>query len=161
MKSNQLKMDGTFDKDLQHFLFKPDNWHHGVDLFAINIARGRDHGLGSYGAVKSFCKNHQIYSRFYRGMESDRQLFHSLSQIKKIRDTYISEADAGKVGKVQDDFIDLYVGMQLEQHMDKGTVGPTAGCVIAEQFVALKGKTTNRIIKPSVPDAPNWRILAF
>ena len=138
MKSNQLKMDGTFDKDLQHFLFKPDNWHHGVDLFAINIARGRDHGLGSYGAVKSFCKNHQIYSRFYRGMESDRQLFHSLSQIKKVRDTYISEANAAKIGKVQDDFIDLYVGMQLEQHMDKGTVGPTAGCVIAEQFVALK-----------------------
>lgn len=133
-------MDGTFDPDLQHFLFKPDNWHHGVDLFAINIARGREHGIGSYGAIKQFCKNHRIYSKFYRQMQSDAALFNSLDQIKVVRDRYISRADAQIVGKTQDHFIDLYVGMQLEKHMTGGTVGPTAGCVIAEQFVALKGE---------------------
>jgi len=71
-------------------------------------------------------------------MQMDSALFHSVSQIKKVRDKYISKADASKVSKTQDDFIDLYVGMQLEKHMSDGTVGPTAGCVIAEQFVALK-----------------------
>jgi peroxidase len=138
MKSKSLKMDGTFDTDLQHHLFKPDNWHHGVDLFAINIARGREHGIGSYGAVKTFCKNHKIYSKFYKGQHTDSALFNSVAQIKTIRDKYISKPDAAKAGKTQDDFIDLYVGMQLEKHMDGGTVGPTSGCIVAEQFVALK-----------------------
>ena len=79
MKSNQLKMDGTFDPDLQHFLFKPDNWHHGVDLFAINIARGREHGIGSYGAVKAFCKNHRIYQISFRIIFLFAKLSHGLN----------------------------------------------------------------------------------
>jgi len=138
MKSQQLKMDGTFDKDLQHMLFKPDNWHHGVDLFAINIARGREHGIGTYGALKRFCKSHDIYKKFYIKRANDANLFINVDQINSIRNMYISKANAQKAGKHQDDFIDLYVGMQLEKHMDGATVGPTAGCIIAEQFVALK-----------------------
>ena len=138
MKSKQLKMDGTFDPDLQHFLFKPDNWHHGVDLFAINIARGREHGIGSYGAIRSFCKSHRVYSKFYKMMQTDNTLFNSIEQIRLVRNKYISKEDAARVGKTQDDFIDMYVGMQLEMHMEGATVGPTAGCIVAEQFVALK-----------------------
>lgn len=138
MKSAQLKMDGTFAKDLQHFLFKPSNWHHGVDLFAINIARGRDHAIGSYGALVDFCKDHRIYGKFYNGMDTDATLYHSVSQWTKIKDAYISKSDASKTGKRQDHYVDLYVGMQLERHMPGGTIGPTSGCIIAEQFVALK-----------------------
>ena len=58
--------------------------------------------------------------------------------MQQIRDMYISKSEAEKLGKTQDDFIDLYVGMQLETHMQDATVGPTAGCIIAEQFAALK-----------------------
>jgi len=138
MKSSALKMDGTFDPDLQHHLFKPDNWHHGVDLFAINIARGRDHGIGTYGALRAFCKGHATYRKLYAGKMNDDNLFINKQQITTIRDMYISKADAAAQGKSQDDFIDLYVGMQLETHMQDATVGPTAGCIIAEQFAALK-----------------------
>ena len=81
-------------QDLQHFLFKPDNWHHGVDLFAINIARGREHGIGSYGALKSFCKEHSIYRKFYTKKMNDANLFINLKQVQAIRDMYISKADA-------------------------------------------------------------------
>ena len=138
MKSSALKMDGTFDPDLQHHLFKPDNWHHGVDLFAINIARGRDHGIGSYGALRTFCKSHATYRKFYSGKMNDANLFINSDQITHIRNMYISKTEAQALGKEQDDFIDLYVGMQLETHMEGATVGPTAGCIIAEQFAALK-----------------------
>ena len=106
-------------------------------MAAINIARGREHGIGSYGAIKTFCKNHAVYTKFYRNMQSDENLFHSKEQINTVRDFYIAK-NLVPSGKTQDDYIDMYVGMQLEKHMPGGTVGPTAGCVIAEQFVALK-----------------------
>ena len=70
-------------------------------------------------------------------MQSDENLFHSKEQINTVRDFYIAK-NLVPSGKTQDDYIDMYVGMQLEKHMPGGTVGPTAGCVIAEQFVALK-----------------------
>ena len=36
------------------------------------------------------------------------------------------------------DDVDLYVGILMEEHMAGGQVGPTAGCIISEQFIALK-----------------------
>ena len=38
----------------------------------------------------------------------------------------------------REDEVDLYAGMLMEEHMNDAQVGPTAGCVIAEQFIALK-----------------------
>ena len=37
-----------------------------------------------------------------------------------------------------EDEVDLYAGLLMEQHMSGAQVGPTAGCIIAEQFIALK-----------------------
>jgi len=34
--------------------------------------------------------------------------------------------------------MDLYVGVLMEAHMAGAQVGPTAGCIIADQFLALK-----------------------
>ena len=35
--------------------------------------------------------------------------------------------------------VDLYVGLLLEQPMQNAQVGPTAGCIIVDQFLALRG----------------------
>ena len=46
----------------------------------------------------------------------------------------------GQVLSVYDhkDDVDLYVGMLFEEHLPGGAVGPTQGCTIAEQFIALR-----------------------
>ena len=36
------------------------------------------------------------------------------------------------------DDVDLYVGILMEQPMNGAIVGPTAGCIIADQFIALR-----------------------
>ena len=36
--------------------------------------------------------------------------------------------------------------MLMEEHMNGAQVGPTAGCIIAEQFVALKKGITIKIV---------------
>ncbi len=35
--------------------------------------------------------------------------------------------------------VDLYVGLLMEQPMQNAEVGPTAGCIIVDQFLALRG----------------------
>ena len=39
--------------------------------------------------------------------------------------------------------VDLYVGLLMEQPMQNAEVGPTAGCIIVDQFLALRGDFVN------------------
>ena len=40
------------------------------------------------------------------------------------------------------DDVDLYTGILMEREMSGAIVGPTAGCIIADQFIALRYKKT-------------------
>ena len=87
----------------------------------IKIQRGREHGVGTYKAVRDFCMNHPQLSKLYNGTPK------MMSGFDDVADMYESFDD-----------IDLYVGLLMEQHMNGAQVGPTAGCIISEQFIALK-----------------------
>lgn len=87
----------------------------------IKIQRGREHGVGTYKAVRDFCMNHPQLSKLYNGTPN------MMSGFDDVADMYESF-----------DEIDLYVGLLMEQHMNGAQVGPTAGCIISEQFIALK-----------------------
>ena len=86
------------------------------------VQRGRDHGVGTYAEVKAFCMNHRIFRDFYpNGGPRMQNGWNNV--VRKFN---------------REDEIDLYAGLLMEQHMSGAQVGPTAGCIIAEQFIALK-----------------------
>ena len=47
------KTDTTFPESLKEFLFSKDN-KFGKDLFAINVQRGREHGLRGYNDYREY-----------------------------------------------------------------------------------------------------------
>ena len=48
-----LETETTFPDSMRNFLFAEEN-EFGKDLFAINIQRGREHGLGTYNDYRDF-----------------------------------------------------------------------------------------------------------
>lgn len=112
--------------DTIHFFFQPDRFPHGVDLRAINIARGRDHGVNTYTVVRDFFKNHAEYKFLYPADGSNPPMREGWSELIKMYNGRENE-------------IDLYVGMLMEESKPGSAgLGPTIIASNAEQFVALK-----------------------
>jgi len=114
--NNQKKMkaDLMFTPELVNRLFA-GNRTAGLDLPAINIQRGRDHGVGSYLAYRRAC-----------------DLSPDLGDIipensNRLTATYANMED-----------IDLYVGGMMERPVARGVVGPTFACIIGETFKRIK-----------------------
>ncbi|XP_037881152.1 peroxidasin isoform X2 [Glossina fuscipes] len=93
-----------------------------LDLAAINIQRGRDHGIPGYNHYRRFC-NLTVATRF-------EDLANDISN-KEVRD------------KLQElyghpDNIDVWVGGVLEDQVKDGKVGPLFQCLLVEQFRRLR-----------------------
>ncbi|KAK4325864.1 hypothetical protein Pmani_003568 [Petrolisthes manimaculis] len=93
----------------------------GQDLFAINIARGRDHGLAPYVQYREACGGSPTttFQDLLQVMSS--QAVEALSQ------TYDSVLD-----------IDLFAGGLGELSVSGGVVGPTFACILSYQFLNLR-----------------------
>ncbi len=89
---------------------------HRFSLGALDINRGRDHGLQPYTAYRTFC-----------GLKS----VESFDELEEIPRKTI--ADLKKAYKNVDD-IDLWVGITSEKPISGAVVGPTAAC---EQYFTL------------------------
>ena len=102
---------------------------YGFDLVALNIQRGRDHGLPSYNTYRQLCR---------------------LPKLNKFTDILLPSPPPNMTGlpsnlpnqlalayKSVDD-IDLYVGGLLESPIPGGNLGPTFSCLIAENFATVK-----------------------
>jgi len=111
--------DLNFPSSMKDFLFAEAN-KFGKDLFAINIQRGRDHGLRGYNEYREFF-----------GMQRAKD-FDELKEIP---------ADVrAKLAVLYDyvDDIDVYVGGLAESHVEGGLVGPLFAHMMAAQFRDLK-----------------------
>ncbi|XP_050717819.1 peroxidase-like isoform X2 [Eriocheir sinensis] len=122
LATSKRPTDLSFVDCLNNKLFQEgDDPLSGHDLFAINIARGRDHGLASYVRYLSKCKIKEVTS------------FADLESLMPRRTAdLLSKAYAD----VQD--IDLYVGGLSETPMPGAMVGPTFSCILTTQFITSK-----------------------
>ncbi|XP_071521125.1 LOW QUALITY PROTEIN: salivary peroxidase/catechol oxidase-like [Panulirus ornatus] len=90
----------------------------GQDLFARNIARGRDHSIPAYVKYRAACG------------EGPTATFDDLLQVM----TQQTVAALRKAYSHVED-VDLYTGGLAEQPVAGGLVGPTFACIIAYQFL--------------------------
>ncbi|RCN46952.1 heme peroxidase, partial [Ancylostoma caninum] len=122
VSSSAMAVDRYMTDALRNFLFSireiPQS---GLDLAAINIMRGRDHGLPSYVAHRKLCGLSVPIS--FVDLSGDM----SPSAVEALSSVYESVED-----------IELFSGVLTEIPLKGAMVGPTAACIIAEQFSRLK-----------------------
>ena len=116
-----LKRDEFMSPELTNHLFQSSSFPFGMDLAAINIQRGRDHGLPAYVDWRQPCGLSAIKSW------SDLEIIAGPKSAERMRKAY---------GSVED--IDLFVGGISERPVVGGLVGPTFACIIAQQFSNLR-----------------------
>jgi hypothetical protein len=115
-------------KEVQSFLFDQPNPILALDLPALNIQRGRDHGLGSYTQTE-----HDYglpVAKSFADVTSDPVLQAKLAAAYPQGDN-LTEAQA--VAN-----IDPWVGALAEDHVPGAMVGPLLLAVLSDQFIRTR-----------------------
>lgn len=116
----------TFDqfltKEVTNHLFEEKHRpFSGMDLAALNIQRGRDHGLQPYNEYRVICNLTRARSFDDLRREVARPI------IERLKRTYDHVDD-----------VDLFTGGLIETPLHGGLVGPTFGCILGVQFKNLR-----------------------
>lgn len=106
---------------VRNHLFQRPGVQFGSDLAAINIQRGRDHGIPPYNQFRVAC---------------------GLSRLTNFDDLLAVTRDPEFVDRMKRSYrdvndIDLWPGGIAEWPVDSGIVGPTFACIIGRQFNRL------------------------
>lgn len=115
------KRDEFITEELTNHLFQSPQGNFGMDLAAINIQRGRDHGVPAYTSWREPCGLSEIVD------------FDDLSRVMPARAVRKLKALYRHV-----DDIDLFTAGMAERPVMGGLVGPTFACIIAQQFANLR-----------------------
>ncbi|XP_044531508.1 myeloperoxidase-like [Gracilinanus agilis] len=115
--SKQLKQDEILNEEVRERLFQQTEVI-GLDLAAINLQRGRDHGIPGYNAWRRFC-----------GL-SEPETVEELGDVLENMD--LAEKFLALYGTA--DNIDLWIGAMAEPFVPGGRVGPLLSCLIGRQF---------------------------
>ncbi|KAK7105906.1 chorion peroxidase-like [Littorina saxatilis] len=120
--SQAQMVDHRIVSEVTGHLFEPEDQphnapSHGLDLVALNIQRGRDHGLPPYNKYREFCGLPAVTSFNEFGSDLGKRLAHVYRHV---------------------DDIDLFSGGMLEDPVSTASVGPTFACIISQQFNSLK-----------------------
>ena len=120
-EQNGDQWDNVFSDDITNHLFESKRFTGGLDLVALNIQRGRDHGIAGYNSYRELC-----------GVGKARD-FEDLVD-------YMTQDDVDRLKSLYTnvDDIDLYVGGFLERKHRDSILGPTFKCIIADTFARLK-----------------------
>lgn len=118
--ANQVcqRIDTLVVDDVRNFLFGPPGAG-GFDLAALNIQRGRDHGIPSYNDVREALGLARAKS--FADMTSDPEIR------ERLRNAYANVDD-----------VDIWVGGLAEDHLPNAMVGELVFRILKEQFEALR-----------------------
>ncbi|XP_058057408.1 peroxidase [Anopheles bellator] len=117
LQQSAMALDTEYVDDVAHLLFGATG-QVGLDVLALDIQRGRDHGLARYVDYYALCNGDQINGW------SDLESVMKPNDLAILRSVYASVRD-----------IDLVVGGIAERPKDTdATVGPTFACLIREQI---------------------------
>lgn len=111
--------DNNFVPAVSNKLF--DEGPFGLDLIALNIQRGRDHGLPGYIHYRETCGGKKIKNFDQLGPNIVKE---NIANLKK---AYVSVED-----------IELFAGLTLEEKFDDALIGETFICLIADVFARLR-----------------------
>jgi len=115
------KFDNLFSPEITQFLFKGEK-PFGMDLVALNLQRGRDHGLPGYSKWREFCGKPAATT------------FDDLSDVIHRRTAEYMQNFL--YNHVED--VDIFVGQTLEKSFDDALVGHTLVCLLSDQFYRLQ-----------------------
>jgi hypothetical protein len=112
------EIDNKIIDDVRNFLFGPPG-SGGMDLVALNIQRGRDHGLPDYNSLRAAYGLPRVTD--FRHISSNREVQNAL------RELYVTV-----------DNIDPWVGALAEDHVPGASVGPLMHTALSDQFDRLR-----------------------
>ncbi|KAA0203707.1 Peroxidase-like [Hyalella azteca] len=115
------KFDNFVTEDLTNRLFQGMNNPFGMDLVALNIQRGRDHGIPPYNALREAC-----------GLPRAR----SFEDLLDVMPGPVVQRLSGVYDSVDD--IDLFIAGIAERPVPGAVLGPTFKCIVADQFMRLR-----------------------
>jgi peroxidase len=113
--------DNSFVADLRNNLFESAPGRGGLDLVAINVQRGRDHGLPGYNKYREICLGQRATDW------ADLTNTITPAKVATLKVIYKSVDD-----------VDLYVGGFLESPHEDSILGPIFKCILGDQFARLK-----------------------
>ncbi|GIX94018.1 peroxidasin [Caerostris extrusa] len=117
------KIDNLFSRQVTNHLFAKEMNGPGLDLFSINVQRGRDHGLPPYTKWREACNLPKIKD---------------YPDLKGTIPDHIIDRLATIYGPGGVHEVDLFVAGVSELPVNGGIVGPTFTCIVSHQYKALK-----------------------
>lgn len=125
------EIDANLVDDVRNFLFAPHAGM-GFDLAALNIERGRDHGLADYNAMRG------AYESLMAGVDGFDGV--DLGQASSFAELATDPATIAALESMYDnvDNIDPWVMAIAEQHVQGTSVGPLVLAGLVDQFTRLR-----------------------
>lgn len=116
-------VDKEMPAGLTKHLFQQPESEHGFDLAALNIQRGRDHGLPGYGVWRRECN--LTHAEIFEETLDEIQDAESRQILDRLYNGSVENAD-------------LFVSGLAEEPLKGSILGPTFHCIIKEQFKRLR-----------------------
>ncbi len=129
-------LDDSMSPEVQNHLFQEPGKQFGLDLAALNIQRGREHGIPSYNKYREWCGLPPIRSfDDLLGYMSNRvsESGHAQMTLNRISFLFQTVSAYSRTYASPED-IDLWSAGISETPLPGSMVGPTFACLIGKQF---------------------------